>query len=156
MIGHISYYFETQATQTLYRIYRYTRPRCATRRARALLPLSKKCFGKKIKISLNLGKKGLDFGHLWVKSSIQNVVLRVSKTKKSKVFLYFFVFLTKCLLKYPSSTEPPMRWTISACVPADQKDSYTELVNLFKTARFYARLSPTVFLNHENCYVWIW
>ena len=142
MIGHISYYFETQATQTLYRIYRYTRPRCATRRARALLPLSKKCFGKKIKISLNLGKKGLDFGHPWVKSSIQNVVLRVSKTKKSKVFLYFFVFLTKCLLKYPSSTE--------------QKDSYNELVNLFKTARFYARLSPTVFLNHENRYVWIW
>ena len=60
------------------------------------------------KNALILGKKGPDCVHFWVKFSIQNVILRISKRKKSKMFLCFFVFLTKCLLKYPSSTKPPL------------------------------------------------
>ena len=34
----------------------------------------------------DFGKKGLDCVYLWVKFSTQNVVLRVSKKKNSKVF----------------------------------------------------------------------
>ena len=46
--------------------------------------------------------------HPWVKFSIQNIVLRVSRRKNSKLFPcgpLFLVFLTKSLLKYPSSTK---------------------------------------------------
>ena len=51
--------------------------------------------------------------HHWVKFSIQNVVLRVSRRKcflKSPKYFpampLFLVFLTKCLSKCPSSTNP--------------------------------------------------
>ena len=46
----------------------------------------------------DFGKEGPDSVHLWVKYSIQNVVLRVSRRKNSKIFPagpFFLVFLTK-------------------------------------------------------------
>ena len=47
----------------------------------------------------------------FVKFSIQNVVLRVSRRKNSKNFpceVFFIVFLTKCLLKCTNSTKPSL------------------------------------------------
>ena len=57
------------------------------------------------------GKKGSDSVHLWVKFSIDNAVLRVSKRKTPKCFpvgFIFLVFLTKCLSKCTSSTNPTL------------------------------------------------
>ena len=56
----------------------------------------------------HFGKKDPDCIHLWVKFSIQNIVLRVSRRKNSQIFHagpFFLVFLTKCLSKCPSSTK---------------------------------------------------
>ena len=59
----------------------------------------------------DFGKKGpADCVHLWVKFSIQNVVLRVPWRKNSRMLccgLLFLVFLIKCLSKCPCSTQPP-------------------------------------------------
>ena len=59
----------------------------------------------------DFGKKGPDCVHLWVKFSIQNVVLRVPRRKISKkCFLVgplFLVFFMKCLSKCPSFTNLP-------------------------------------------------
>ena len=49
--------------------------------------------------------------HLWIKCSVQNVVLRVSMKKNRKYYPAwpcFLVFLTKCLSKRLSSTKPPL------------------------------------------------
>ena len=78
-------------------------------------------FWKSKKVSWFLGGKALI--HLWVKFSIKNVILRVSRRKKSKTFpcscsAFFLVFLTKCLSGYPNSTKPPLPWKISSCAPA--------------------------------------
>ena len=53
-------------------------------------------------------KKRPDSANLWVKISIQNVVLRVSRRKNSKTFPcdpFFSMFLTKCLLKCPNFSQ---------------------------------------------------
>ena len=66
-------------------------------------------------------KKCPDFFHHEVKYTIQNIVLRVSGTKSSKMFCYwsfFLDFLRKCLLKCPNFKKPPLPWTISDCAPA--------------------------------------
>ena len=63
------------------------------------------------KSALILGKKGPDCVHPGVESSIQNVVLRVSRRKKLQNFSLrsvFFVFLTKSLSNCPNSTKPPL------------------------------------------------
>ena len=55
----------------------------------------------------DFGKKGPDFIRLWVMFPIQNIFLRVSRRKNSKILHcrpFFLVFLTKCLSKCPSST----------------------------------------------------
>ena len=51
----------------------------------------------------DFGKKGPDSVYLCPKFSIQNVVLRVSRRKNSKI-----VFLTKCLSKCPNSPKHPL------------------------------------------------
>ena len=59
----------------------------------------------------DFGKKGPNCVHPWVESSIQNVVLGVSRRKSSKIFpcrAFFCVFLTKSLSKCPNSTKPPL------------------------------------------------
>ena len=59
----------------------------------------------------DIGKKGPNCVHLWVESSIQNVVLRVSRGKSSKTFpcgAALLVFLTKSLSKCLNSTKPPL------------------------------------------------
>ena len=56
-------------------------------------------------------KKGPNCVHPWVASSIQNLVLRVSREKNSKIFpcgAFFLVFLIKRLSKCPNSTKPPL------------------------------------------------
>ena len=55
-------------------------------------------------------KKTMIVSIFWVKCSIQNIVLRVSRKKAPKFLLAgpFSVFLTKCLSKCPSSTKPPL------------------------------------------------
>ena len=66
-------------------------------------------------------KKVLDCVHLWVKFSIQNVVLRVSRRKSSKSFSvgpFLHKFLRKCLSKCPNSMKPSLPWKISGCAPA--------------------------------------
>ena len=57
-------------------------------------------------------KKYPDRVHLWVKFSIQNVILRVSRRKKCFPGGTFFLFLTKYLSTCPSSTKPSLHWTI--------------------------------------------
>ena len=57
-------------------------------------------------------KKDRDWLHLWLKFSIQNVVLILSWKKIQNVSLrgFFLVFLTKCLSNCSSSTKPPLPW----------------------------------------------
>ena len=72
----------------------------------------------------DFGKKGPDCVHLWVKFSIQNVVLKVSRRKKSQIFpcgSFFLLFLTKCLSKCPSFTKPPLPWKFFGCAPANSQ-----------------------------------
>ena len=64
------------------------------------------------KSALILEKKCPDCVHPQVKFAIQNVVLRVSKRKNSKIFscvAFFLDFLIKCLSKCPNFTKPPLR-----------------------------------------------
>ena len=75
------------------------------------------------------GKKDPDCVHLWVKFSIQNVVLRVSGRKNSKIFSwgdFFPCILTKCLSKYSPSTKPPLPlpWRISGSALALKNYSF--------------------------------
>ena len=74
---------------------------------------SKKCPG--------FGEKGPDFVHPEVRFTIENIVLRVSRTKSSNIFCcrtIFLDFLRKCLLKHPNFKNSPLPWTISCCAPA--------------------------------------
>ena len=71
------------------------------------------------KSALILKKKGSNCVHPWAKSSIQNVVLRVSRRKSSKIFPagpFFLAFLMKGLSKCSNSTKPPLPKKISGCV----------------------------------------
>ena len=59
-----------------------------------------------------------DSVYLWVK--FKNVVLRVSRRKKSKLFPvrpFFILFLTKFLSKCPDPAKPPLPWNVSDCAP---------------------------------------
>ena len=65
--------------------------------------------------------KNPDFVHPEVKFTVQNIVLRVSRTKSSNIFCcrtIFLDFLRKCLLKHPNFKNSPLPWTISCCAPA--------------------------------------
>ena len=69
------------------------------------------------KSALIFWKKAPDSFHFWIKYSIENVVLRVSWRKNSKIFPVgpFFVFLTNFLSKCPNIAKPPLPWKISGC-----------------------------------------
>ena len=59
----------------------------------------------------DFGKEGPDCIHYYVKFSIQNVVLTVSRRKNSENFpcgAFFSCALTKRLSKCPNSTKPPL------------------------------------------------
>ena len=81
------------------------------------------------------GKKGPNCVHLF-EPSFQNVVLRVSMGKSSKIFPCgtFFAFLTKRLSKCPNFTKPPLPWKISGCAPALKKEQDLDdfNANIFK------------------------
>ena len=58
-----------------------------------------------------LEEKGPNCVYPWIQSSIQHVILRVSRRKSSKIFpseAFFLVFLTKRLSRCPNSTKPPL------------------------------------------------
>ena len=60
------------------------------------------------KSALILAKKGPHSVHLWSTYSIQNLILRVSKRKNSKIFLracFFLVLYTNFLSKCPNSAK---------------------------------------------------
>ena len=67
----------------------------------------------------DFGTKGPNCVHSWVESSIQNLVLRVSRRKSSKIFPCgaFFCVFDEGLSKCPNSTKPPLPWKISGCAP---------------------------------------
>ena len=52
--------------------------------------------------------------HLWIKFTIQNAALRVSRRKTSKTGLFLCVF-EKYLLNCPKSTKPLLPWKFSGC-----------------------------------------
>ena len=65
-------------------------------------------------------KKCPDCVHLWVKFSIQNVVLKLSRRKNSNILpcgAFFLVFVTKSSSQCTNSTRPPPPWKIAVCKP---------------------------------------
>ena len=84
-------------------------------------------FQKSKKRCPDFRKKGLHCVHPYVKFTIQNVVLRVSKRKTSQFFLtgpFFLEFLTIRLSECPNFTKPPLPWKIFGCAP----DCYYRLI----------------------------
>ena len=72
-------------------------------------------------------KKDPDSVQFWVKFSIRNVVLRVSRGKNSKRFSYrvfFSCILTKCLSKCPNSTKLPLSWKILVLCLSWNRDAF--------------------------------
>ena len=74
-------------------------------------------------LEFGLKKKSRDCVHLWVKFSIQNIVLTVPRRKNSQIFPceVFFLVLTKCLSKYPSSTNLPFPEKKNCCASAHRR-----------------------------------
>ena len=98
-------------------------------------------------------KKGSNCVHPWVKSSIQNVVLRVSRGKSSKTFpcrTFFLVFLTKSLSKCFNSTKSPLPQKILV--------ARQYCMSIFKLTNFLYILcykkEYTVFEPNSQCYGW--
>ena len=95
---------------------RETRGRGGGEEGRPPLP-----FFENRKKCLNFWKKRhyqTDSVYLWVK--FKNVVLRVSRRKKSKLFParpFFILFLTNFLSKCPDPAKPPVPWNVSDCAP---------------------------------------
>ena len=78
-------------------------------------------------------KKGPYCVHPWVEYAIQNIVLRVSRRKSSKMFpwgVFFLVYLTKSLLTCPNSIKPPLPWKISSCAPAKKGTKKDKTINI--------------------------
>ena len=72
-------------------------------------------------------KKDPDSVQFWVKFSIRNVVLRVSRGKNSKLFscrVFFSSILTKCLSKCPNSTKLPLSWKILVLCLSWNRDTF--------------------------------
>ena len=124
----------------------YDTVRRATRgRERVSPPLS---FFENWKKCHDFGKKSPNCVYSWVQSSIQNVVLRVSRRKSSKILPcgrdLFFVFLVKSLLKCPNSTKPPLPRKISGCASVQGRTARESLItvdNLFSERwAFFKRL----------------
>ena len=91
----------------------------------SFLKIEKKC--------PDFGKKGPYCVHPWVEYAIQNIVLRVSRRKSSKMFpwgVFFLVYLTKSLLTCPNSIKPPLPWKISSCAPAKKGTKKDKTINI--------------------------
>ena len=73
------------------------------------------------KSALILGTTYPNFVHTWIKSSIKNVVLGITRRKDPKIFprgSFFLVFLLKSLSKCRNSTKLHLPWKIFGCTPA--------------------------------------
>ena len=113
-----------------------------------ILPLPPLSFFENWKKCHDFGKKSPNCVYSWVQSSIQNVVLRVSRRKSSKILPcgrdHFFVFLVKSLLKCPNSTKPPLPRKISGCASVQGRTARESLItvdNLFSERwAFFKRL----------------
>ena len=105
-------------TQCYWCIFRYTHVRATESEeepSSALFWKSKKVVWRKDSIHV----------HVCIKFSTQNVVLRVSRTKNSKMFhwnIFFLVFLMKCLSKCPGFAN-------FICVPA-LRHSFCKILHL--------------------------
>ena len=69
------------------------------------------------KSALILEKRTCNFVHPWLESSIQNVILRVSRRKSSKIFrcrAFFTCVFDKYWSKCPNFTKPLLPWKILA------------------------------------------
>ena len=80
-------------------------------------------------------KKGPDCVYLWVKFSIQNVVLRVSRRKNSKMFpcgASFSGVFDEIFIEVPKfhKSPPPLPWKISGCAPAPKHYSFCKTLHL--------------------------
>ena len=93
-------------------------------------------------------KNGSCCVYLWVKFSIQNVVLRVSR-RKNKVFqlgFFFLAFLTKYLSKCTRSTKISFHWKNCRWALALRHYSFCKTLHLKCLTVFWIRLS-------DNCSV---
>ena len=89
-------------------------------------------------------KKALLVSIFWVKFYTQNVVLKISRRKNTKTFsgkTFFFVFLTKCLSKCPSSTKPLLAVKNFDCAPARRHYSFCKMPHLKCLIVFWTCLS---------------
>ena len=78
-------------------------------------------------------KRCRDCVHLSVKICIQNVILRVSRRKNSKMFsceFWFLVFSAKCLSKCPCFTKLFLLWKVSGCLSALTHHSFCKTHHL--------------------------
>ena len=101
-------------------------------------------FFKIEKSALIFEKKYPDHVHLWVKSSIQNVVLRVSRQKSAKCSPaepFFLVLFTKCLSKCSSSTKHLLPRKISGWLPTLRHYSFWKTLHLKCLTVFWICLS---------------
>ena len=77
----------------------------------------------KLKIVSCFGRKNTDYVYQWVKFSIQNAVLRVSRRKNSKMFpcgtsFSFFLRRNNCRSALVPQLPGPLPLKISGCTPA--------------------------------------
>ena len=107
------------------------------------------------KICSDFRKKGPDSVHLWVKFSIRNAVLGVSRRQNVSLQGLFFLFLMKCLVKCPSSTNPyppTLPWKFSGCTPALTHYSFRKTLHLKCLTVLWISVSITA----QYCKVTLW
>ena len=91
-------------------LFKFVIAKCFVKVAGVQLGRTERPFFENRQEGPDFGKKSPDCFHLWVQFSIQNVVLRVSRRKISKIFpggTFFLAFFTRCLSKCPNSRNLP-------------------------------------------------
>ena len=98
--------------------------------------------------------------YLWVKFSIQKVVLRVSRRKNSLCGFFFWCFwlnlYRNAIVPQTSSPPPPLPWNNSGCAPALRHYSFYKLLHLECLTVFWTSLcldNCTVICIVTLCYV---
>ena len=108
-------------------------------------------------------KSAPDFIHLWVKFSIQGIVLRVSMRKNSQIFPvepFFLVFVNEIFIKVPwfHETCPPALKKFWLCAWIDDKKKFKHyMVYVIMTSCIHERLIHIQKLFQEfwkNCVLW--
>ena len=103
------------------------------------------------KSALILAKKGPNSVHLWSTYSIQNLILRVSKRKNSKIFLRGCFFLCFIQIFYRSVLIPqsnPLPWKISGCASAVPCLDKKNLSCTYQSYQDHKRLTSLAYIFH--------